>query len=410
MRELLTKLAISRRSAADAKLVTHFKKRDALSWQHIDAVVKQRLTTWWREWQEDDDDQQQQQEDGDGDEEKAEQQDEENEADSRPLPGQNHDYTGPDFATFALACPLPATFTFFSLSLHQRVVLLRCFCDDQLAFAADFAATVRGVEARDARIPPLGSDSWGHRYFFFGFPDWRIYREDNAKPIKPRELKKDRVKRQQAEVGRGRAGKEENEGQEDSADSDDEEEEEEEERKESAAASKVNGRNGKVEAKGKVEESPSEPSSSRSASTAPRFQLLSSSPDTLLALVTSMRKSAYSKDKALSKQLLTIYDDLQQGRGRQDNDEQDETEGAEDGEEPSRKRPRKKYGSDEAPKRSMRLVLVMAEKEEQERQQRLQAEERRKMVEQAKDNSIASLVDAYFRRHDQRRKKSNKRS
>ena len=429
MRELMTKLAISRRTKVDAQLIAQFKKGEACSWQHIHAIVKQRLEMWWHEWCEDGEDEQQ----DDGNEEEIkeaanggrESKDgaEEDEADSRPLPGQSHDYTGPDFTTFALSCPLPATFTFFSLSLHQRVILLRCFCDDHLAFAADFATTVRGVEAADARIPPLGSDSWGHRYFFFGFPDWRIYREDNAKPMKPRELKADRVKRQQAEAEKqSRERKEDQTGDEVKYDEEEKEEEEDEKaeagRKAKKGFTKPNGRTGKRSREAREMSASPTPSSksddeddsiasrSRSTSTAPRFQLLTSSPATLLALVTAMRKSAYSKDKALSKQLQTIYDDLEQGKGRHDSGEQGEDGGGEQ----TGKRKRKDWTNGGEAKRSMRLMLVMAEKEEQERQQKAQAEERRMRAEQVKHESIAELAEQYLRRHgksNSRRRRGN---
>ena len=422
MRELMTRLAISRRTKADARLVAQLKKGEACSWQHIHAIVQQRLDTWWHEWREDEDDQQQHE--GDDEESGEEQKEEDDDEDSRPLPGQSHDYTGPDFATFALSCPLPRSFTFFSLSLHQRVVLLRCLCDDHLAFAADFAATVRGVEARDARIPPLGSDSSGHRYFFFGFPDNRIYREDNIKPVKPRQLKADRLRREQAEASKA-SGRDSGEGEE-LDDGEEEEDEKEHNTNRKAAPGKrakkdsadQRGRSSQAARSGEDMSAPSTPSSrgddeeddtavarTRLASTSPRFQLLSSSPASLLALVSRMRKSAYSKDKTLSKQLQTIYDDLQQGKGRKDSDEQAE-EASSSSSEQSTKRKRKDWGNGgEVAKRSMRLMLVMAEKEEEQRQQRLQAEQQRKRVEQRKDESIAELAELYLSRHDKANRK-----
>ena len=421
MRELLTKLALSRRSKADARLVAQLKKGEACSWQHIDALVKQRLETWWREWREDDEDAQQQADGGqeeaedsveNGDEVDGAEEEEGEEEDSKPLPGQSHDYTGPDFSTFSLTCPLPASFTFFSLSLRQRVVLLRCFCDDHLAFAEDFASTVRGVEAGDARIPPLGSDAWGHRYFFFGFPDSRVYREDNAKPIKPRELKAARQAREQAEANSKNGNSEHDEEQRDEVSDDregegEEEEEEEAEAEERAVAGKrakrptANGKGRSASSTGDDEDDRASSTRARKASTAPRFQLLSHSQATLLALCIAMRSSAHSKDKALSKSLQTIYDDLEQGKGRKDidGDEQAE-EGSGEAEGGAKKRRRKDWSAGgEVAKRSMRLALVMAEKEEQDRRQRMQAEERKKQAQLGKDETIAQLIDTYLHRH-----------
>ena len=101
MRELMTKLAISRRSSTDARLVAQLKKGEACGWRHIHDIVKQRLDTWWHEWREDEEEDEQREE---GDDEQSEEaangshdKDDkgEDEEDNRPLPGQSHDYTGP---------------------------------------------------------------------------------------------------------------------------------------------------------------------------------------------------------------------------------------------------------------------------------------------------------------------------
>ena len=161
MRELLTKLLIQRRTDDDNRLVGLLRKGEGFSDEHITALLRDKLKRWLRRWQDGADGVGSDKEDGEaGDGEGA------------IVDDPHREYDGPDFDSFG---ELPAlddgAFSFSSLSVYQRVVLLHCLCDEHLSFSDSFATTVRAVQPRDARIPPLATDVEGHRYYFFQFPD-----------------------------------------------------------------------------------------------------------------------------------------------------------------------------------------------------------------------------------------------
>ena len=401
MRELLTKLLIARRSAEDNRLVALLKKGEAFSAPHLNALIHDKLTRWKQRW-EDGDEAQEEGGEGQGEGE-----------DGAPggggesiIDSDHREYDGPDFdsfgelpssLSFAASASASAACVFFSLSVVQRVVLLRCLCDEHLSFSASFASTVRSVLPRDARIPPIASDAAGHRYFFFMFPDYRIYREDALKPIKPRQSRKKIT----PETHHNHNSAPTTAPHSSQADSDEDGAD--------AAVSDDLPIPPSTSSSSSSSPSPSpSPSlaSSPSPSSSPGFHLLSDSAATLKALIDRLRRSAQRKDKAVASALQEVYDDLQQGRGRADVEEGEDEE--EEGEQAGKKavaggKKRRARGSSEGEdgsvaKRSVRLMLVMAEKEEQEKQRQVQAEAAREHRAALRQDIIAHQAQAYIDR------------
>lgn len=196
--ELLTKLLISRNSAEEKKMVAFLRKGEGFSWSELEELLTQRMRVWHTELQRVDEGQE------------AEDQviEMESAASSKAARGSKKrqrgsspsqdlsssssssstsapHYTGFDFSVFNGENPL-SSLSYSELSPYQRLLLLKALCDYHLSVSPDFQSTVRDVLPRDCRIDPLGVDYTGHRYFYFGFPDYRIYREDAINPNKPR--------------------------------------------------------------------------------------------------------------------------------------------------------------------------------------------------------------------------------
>ena len=419
--ELLTRLLLRRRTASDNKVAWSLRRGEGFTFEHIAVLVRHRLDGWWKRWEGaadgltaadmDEDEAPEAEADlqlaedaegwqrEEGEEEEEEEEEEHTAVNAVALTGsaesshQPQEYTGPDFASFGPLPPppLPSSFSFFSLRLRQRVVLLHCLCDDHLSFSPSFASTVRSVQPRDARIPPLAIDAVGHRYWFFGFADWRIYREDAVNPVRPRTLKQQREsKKQQPQQ------------QEDGKVKDEKEEVKEAKEPHEAPA----------EAKAEVAEAkPAQPEEEErrqlSSSYSPGFHLLCDGEDGMQQLVQAMRKSPYQRDRDVSAAVRAVLDDLQQGKGRADEMDGDEEEGGEEeksgsgGAAAGKKRRRGQDAAGDAAdgkKRSLRLMLVMAGKQEEERQRQEQEEAAREVRRQMRQDYVRVLAQTYIDR------------
>jgi len=65
---------------------------------------------------------------------------------------------------------------FHELPLTMRAKLLKTLCDFQLCVNPFISNSLRHeLESKELRIEPLGYDATGKKYFYFGFPDYRIY-------------------------------------------------------------------------------------------------------------------------------------------------------------------------------------------------------------------------------------------
>ena len=366
---------------------------------------------------------------------------------SSSSPAASLHYTGLDFSVFDGENPL-STLSYSDLTPYQRLLLLKSLCDYHLSVSPDFQSTLRDVLPRDCRIDPLGVDYTGHRYFYFGFPDYRIYRVDAIHPNKPRpsNKKKAATSTNEEDDDDVRMDGDDDDSDDDHAvdqstdteaakhddDSDDEEKKREyidlsdddtdnspqqNGHKDSKKKTKATKQNGVSHSKGKDKHSkqkkptaaaatkakpasrstssstlPSPPSGhlstvlSLTLPATPAFRLLSFSPETLQTLIKWL-SSGHRKDKAVAASLSVIYQDLQEGKGRQESTDDADADAE------------KKVKAPSAPmKRSERVLMLAAEREEQERQQRIKEEEAREQRIQHRAEIIAQMAGTYCQR------------
>ena len=65
---------------------------------------------------------------------------------------------------------------FHEISLLHRCALLRLLCDFQLHVNPNYISALKEIDGtEDLRILPLGSDQTGKKYYWFRYPDYRIY-------------------------------------------------------------------------------------------------------------------------------------------------------------------------------------------------------------------------------------------
>jgi hypothetical protein len=57
----------------------------------------------------------------------------------------------------------------------------------------EFQSALKDIQPTQARVLPLGKDSFNKKYYWFGYDDFRIYREESLKPTKQRSAKKQKV-------------------------------------------------------------------------------------------------------------------------------------------------------------------------------------------------------------------------
>ena len=182
MRELMTRLAISRRSEGrcskldgsaqegrGVQLAAHTRHRPAEARHVVARVARGRggRAAGGQQHEEESD------EGANGGEEVKEDTEEEkvSDEDSRPLPGQSHDYTGPDFATFALSCPLPRfVHLLLSVAASARGAAALPLRRPSGLRSRLSPTTVRGVEARRCQDTATGQRQLGTSVLLLWIP------------------------------------------------------------------------------------------------------------------------------------------------------------------------------------------------------------------------------------------------
>lgn len=77
--------------------------------------------------------------------------------------------------------PLSASTSFHDLSPSTQVRILLLLCEYHFQCSPDCSSYLRELPPSTARVIPLTSDTDGNQYFWFGFTDYRIYKQASQK-------------------------------------------------------------------------------------------------------------------------------------------------------------------------------------------------------------------------------------